>query len=71
MQESINQRLSYHNNNFIMSQVCVILLQENALDRNRPLIYADLGIASRKQPMAPPLSSHDRVVYSTVNSSTN
>ena len=55
----------------LWSQFCVILLQVNALDRKRPLIYADLGTASGKQPMAPPLSSHDRVVYSTVNSSTN
>lgn len=31
------------------------------------IIYADLGVASGKRPMAPPLSSFDQVVYSSVH----
>ena len=45
--------------------------KENTSSREKPLIYADLGTAPGKRPMAAPLSTHDHVVYSTVNSNIN
>ena len=73
MQESLNQRLVF--DLYTLVAQCSFLLQHDAQTENtsssyrqKPLIYADLGTAPGKRPMAAPLSTHDHVVYSTVNS---
>ena len=55
---------------FVIANTVVEQVQHDAQTENtsssyrqKPLIYADLGTAPGKRPMAAPLSTHDHVVY--------
>ena len=47
----------------------MLVYAQKESNKEKQIIYADLGTAPGKRPMAPALSTHDQVVYSSVHAS--